>query len=70
MALSGDVSKESSLAKCVWEIHKHETGDPRARDTLGESLEELMRVLELPDDHRHVNGPMGPEHLPSEWREL
>jgi hypothetical protein len=58
MALSGNVSKESCLAKCVWEIHKHESGDPRARGSLGDWLAELERVLELPDDHRHVNGPM------------
>jgi hypothetical protein len=58
MAISGDVSKESRLAKCVHEIAKHESGDPRARYTLGAWLEELERVLELPDDHIHVNGPM------------
>jgi hypothetical protein len=63
MALSGDgLAKESKLAKCWHEIDRHERGDPRARGMLGAWLEELERVLELPDDHRHVNGPM--EDLP------
>jgi hypothetical protein len=60
MALSGSdgLPKETKLARCVHEIVKHESGDPRARGSLGDWLEELVRVLELPDDHRHVNGPM------------
>jgi hypothetical protein len=62
MALSGNASKGSSLARCVWEIHNHETGDPRARGALGDWLEELERVLALPDDHRHVNGPWTGPH--------
>jgi hypothetical protein len=60
MALSGSdgLPKETKLAKCVWEIHKHESGDPRGRYTLGDWLEELVRVLELPDDGIRVNGPI------------
>jgi hypothetical protein len=42
----------------VHQIAKHEAGDPRARGTIGDWIEELLRVLELPDDHRGVNGPM------------
>jgi hypothetical protein len=58
MAISGDVSKESRLAKCVWEIDKHQRGDLRARYTLTAWIDELERVLALPDDGIHVNGPM------------
>lgn len=58
MALTSDgLAKESRLAQCVHEIVKHGSGDPRARDTLGDWLEELVRVLELPDDGIYVNGP-------------
>jgi hypothetical protein len=35
----------------------HQRGDRRARYTLGEWLEELLRVLELPDDGIRSNGP-------------
>jgi hypothetical protein len=68
--LSGSGARDSRLARCVWEIDKHQRGDPRARYTLSAWIAELEAVLAEPDDGIRPNGPYtldGKPPAPSPW---
>ena len=47
--------REQRIARCIWELYKHSTGDPRANGTVTEWLAEL-EALEG-DDLVSGNGP-------------